>query len=132
MCKFYEHLNNLLKENFADVDGNILRNSVVEKALQCDKQLLKILLDDEKTREVFFEDIGGVKVFDKIKFSWVINNREFLPDSYTGFKNKIGLTDYNDRFNHSTWLTFIQTRREYPRFYKRRDESPLAFVLNRH
>lgn len=98
MFKFYEHLNNLLKENFADVDGNILRNAVVEKALQCDAQLLKILLDDENTRAVFFEDIGGVKVFDKIKFSWAVNNREFLPDSYTGFKNKIGLTDAGGNF----------------------------------
>jgi len=26
-------------------------------------------------------------------FAWVINNRQFLPDSYTRFKNKIGLTD---------------------------------------
>lgn len=25
----------------------------------------------------------------------VINNREFLPDSYTRFKNKIGLVDGN-------------------------------------
>lgn len=28
-------------------------------------------------------------------FGWTINNREFLPDSYTRFKNKIGLADEN-------------------------------------
>lgn len=39
--------------------------------------------------------VGGVKVFDKVGFAWVINNRQFLPDSYTRFKNKIGLADAN-------------------------------------
>lgn len=39
--------------------------------------------------------VGGVKVFDKVGFAWVINNRQFLPDSYTRFKNKIGLADEN-------------------------------------
>ena len=28
-------------------------------------------------------------------FAWVINNRQFLPGSYTRFKNKIGLIDEN-------------------------------------
>ena len=98
MFKFYEQLNTLLKENFSDADRNILRNAVVEKALQCDAELLKILLSDENIRAEFFTEVGGVQVFDKIKFQWVINNREFLPDSYTGFKNKIGLTYDNDKF----------------------------------
>lgn len=37
----------------------------------------------------------SILVFDKIGLAWVINNREFLPDSYTRFKNKIGLADEN-------------------------------------
>ena len=41
----------------------------------------------------FFTEIDGVLVFDKVGFGWVINNREFLPDSYTRYKNKIGLTN---------------------------------------
>ena len=31
-----------------------------------------------------------------MKFGWVVNNREFLPDSYTRYKNKIGLVDGNE------------------------------------
>lgn len=38
---------------------------------------------------------GGTFVFDKTAFGWVINNRQFLPDSYTRYKNKIGLADKN-------------------------------------
>ncbi|MEK7250923.1 MAG: site-specific DNA-methyltransferase [Bacteroidota bacterium] len=30
-------------------------------------------------------------VFDKEKFMKFVDNKEFLPDSYTAFKNKIGL-----------------------------------------
>lgn len=30
-------------------------------------------------------------------FAWVINNRQFLPDSYTRFKNKIGLVDGSEQ-----------------------------------
>lgn len=32
-------------------------------------------------------------VFDKVKFTWVLESKEFLPDSYTLYKNKIGLVD---------------------------------------
>lgn len=56
------------------------------------------MLDDETARNYFFADVCGIKVFDKIKFAWVINNRQFLPDSYTGFKNKIGLVDEHGDF----------------------------------
>lgn len=37
--------------------------------------------------------MDGIEVFDKTGFGWVVNNREFLPDSYTRFKNKIGLSN---------------------------------------
>lgn len=37
----------------------------------------------------------GALVFDKEKFGWTINNRQFLPDSYTRFQDKIGLADEN-------------------------------------
>ena len=100
MNRFYQHLQNLLRQNknYVDNDGNILRNKVIESAMKFDSKLLKLLLTDEKIRRTFFEDAGEVKVFDKTKFSWIINNREFLPDSYTSFKNKIGLVDDNGNF----------------------------------
>src|SRR5690606_23655633 len=34
----------------------------------------------------------GIAVFDKIKFQKFVSNKQFLPDSFTAFKNKIGLT----------------------------------------
>jgi adenine specific DNA methylase mod len=60
-----------------------------------DENLISMLLANETTKAQFFEEVSGVVVFDKIAFGWVVNNKEFLPDSYTRFKNKIGLVDEN-------------------------------------
>jgi adenine-specific DNA-methyltransferase len=69
----------------------LLKNKIVELGLKLDKELIKLLLTDEKIKGFFFKDIDGVLVFDKEKFIKFIDNKEFLPDSYTTFKNKIGL-----------------------------------------
>lgn len=95
MANFYETVVAVLKqdERFVAKDGTFLRNAVYEAAMKMDAPLVKLLLTNEETTKRFFTDIEGVKVFDKMGFAWVINNRQFLPDSYTRFKNKIGLTD---------------------------------------
>lgn len=95
MANFYETVVTVLKqdERFVAEDGTFLRNAVYEAAMKMDAPLIKLLLTNEETTKRFFADIDGVKVFDKMGFAWVINNRQFLPDSYTRFKNKIGLTD---------------------------------------
>lgn len=73
------------------------------------KELLHILLSNPKLKNHFFTDVDGVLVFDKNKFTWTIENKEFLPDSYTRFKQKIGLIDSNERFissNNDVVLSF--------------------------
>ncbi|MBF0320901.1 MAG: site-specific DNA-methyltransferase [Nitrospirae bacterium] len=74
------------------VEGQLLKNKIVELALGMDSGLIRLLLTHEGIRHHFFTDIDGVLVFDKIKFQQFVSNKEFLPDSYTSFKNKIGLT----------------------------------------
>ncbi len=74
------------------VDGDLLKNQITELALKLDKDLLKLLLKNKRVKEHFFTDVDSVLVFDKEKFTRFVNNKEFLPDSYTTFKNKIGLT----------------------------------------
>lgn len=75
------------------IDGKLAKNIVIEKALQLDSDFLKTLLKASTIKKHFFEDIDGVLVFDKIKFQEFVSNKEFLPNSYTAFKNKIGLVD---------------------------------------
>lgn len=92
---FFDTVIEVLKQNerFFSADGELLRNAVYEAAMRMDADLLKMLYNNEITRQRFFTDIDGISVFDKVGFGWVINNREFLPDSYTRYKNKIGLVN---------------------------------------
>ena len=104
MKSFYDTTLDILKSDkrFIAEDGTFLRNAVYEAAMQMDKELIKLLLSHEGTAKRFFVDVDGVKVFDKMGFGWMINNRQFLPDSYTRFKNKIGLADENGEMISST------------------------------
>ena len=92
---FYNEVLDVLKsdERFFSDDGQLLRNAVYEAAMQMDAKLIKALYANKETRKRFFTDVDGIAVFDKVGFGWVINNREFLPDSYTRYKNKIGLVN---------------------------------------
>ncbi len=95
MNKFYDAVIDVLKEDerFFSESGDLLRNAVVEASNKMDAKLIKELYKNAVTREKFFTDADGIAVFDKTGFGWVINNREFLPDSYTRYKNKIGLVN---------------------------------------
>ncbi|ACR78791.1 DNA methyltransferase [Kosmotoga olearia] len=95
-----EELKELLKEDtrFVDTEGKLLKNKIVEHALKLDKGLIKLLLKNKRIKEHFFKDVDGVLVFDKEKFMKFIDNKEFLPDSYTAFKNKIGLANKEGKY----------------------------------
>lgn len=97
MTKFYETVLAVLKQDnrFFTEEGVLLRNAVYEAAMQMDTNLIHLLLTNDITKARFFKEVDGISVFDKVGFGWVVNNREFLPDSYTRFKNKIGLADGN-------------------------------------
>lgn len=92
---FFDTVIEVLKQNkkFFTAEDELLRNAVYEAAMKMDADLLKLLYNNDVTRQRFFTDIDGISVFDKVGFGWVINNREFLPDSYTRYKNKIGLVN---------------------------------------
>ena len=74
------------------IEGQLFKNKVIELALALDSSLIRLLLSNEGIRRHFFQDVDGILVFDKIKFQKFVSNKAFLPDSYTAFKNKIGLT----------------------------------------
>lgn len=104
MNALYSTLIDVLKQKpeFFSENGELLRNSVYEAAMKMDSSLIKLLADNEIMKKRFFTDVDGVLVFDKVGFGWVINNKEFLPDSYTRFKNKIGLVDESGSFISSS------------------------------
>ena len=79
-------------------DGTLIKNKIVSDALSLNPELLKYLLSHEKLKTHFFSEVDEMLVFDKVKFHQFVMNKSFLPDSYTAYKNKIGLTTENGRF----------------------------------
>lgn len=104
MANFFETFLKVLKadERFFTKDGTLLRNKVYEAAMNMDVGLIRLLIENDETKKRFFTEVNGILVFDKIGFGWVISNRQFLPDSYTRFKNHIGLTDARGDFIFSS------------------------------
>lgn len=94
MSRFYDKLENLLKskEKYIAEDGTLLKAKVYEDIQTMNKELIKLLLSDEEIKKTFFVDVDGTLVFDKSKTAWTVESKEFLPDSYTAYANKIGLT----------------------------------------
>lgn len=93
-------LENTLLEvpEYLSEDGKILKAKVYEDAMEINPNLIKLLLKNESLGRVLFSNIDDVVVFDKQKLLWLLEHKEFLPDSYTRFRNKIGLTDGKGNF----------------------------------
>lgn len=95
----FSKLEDLLKTNskYVSEDDKLIKTSVYSDVMTMDEELLKLLMSDDEVKERFFVKINDSYVFDKQAFGWLINSKEFLPDSYTRFSNKIGLTS-NGKF----------------------------------
>jgi len=85
-------------ERFLSNEWDLLKNKIREKAEILDEELIWLILDNKILRDTFFINVSDVIVFDNNKFIQFINNKEFLPDSFTSFKNKIWLTNKQGDF----------------------------------
>jgi adenine-specific DNA-methyltransferase len=99
MQNLYNELINLLQEDQAlIVDDKLNKGLIIDRALKLDPALIRLLLTHEKIKKQFFVDIDGIMVFDKIAFQRFVNTKKFLEDSYTQYKNKIGLSTDNENY----------------------------------
>ena len=72
---------------------------MAELARQYDPELLNALMGDEKVANHFFSTLEtGIQIFKKGVFLQFLNNKEFLPDSFTAYKTKIGLATENGHY----------------------------------
>ena len=94
-----DDLTELLQDEQAFIsDEVILKNAVIEAALNMHPSLLELLMRSETIKSQFFTEVADVLVFDKVRFRDFVSNKAFLPDSYTAFKNRIGLVDRRGEF----------------------------------
>lgn len=91
----------LTNDKYKTEDGKLLKAVVYSDVMAMSEDLLTFLLSNEDVKETFFKDVQGTLVFDKQKFAWFMESKEFLPDSYTSYTNKIGLT-HNGSFISQT------------------------------
>lgn len=96
--KFLDELKKVLSfdERFIGESNQIIKTKVSDAARANDEKLLKALLNNDLLKEAFFTKVDDIYVFDKNKFVWVLESKEFLSDSFTMYKNKIGLVDSNN------------------------------------
>ena len=91
---FHSKLINLLKTDprFVDDDGELIIAAVQDRAWKIDHALVKLLLADQEIKGKFFDKIEGHWVFNINTFIDYISQKNFLDNSYTRFRNRIGLT----------------------------------------
>mgnify|MGYP000240471631 CR=1 FL=1 len=59
-------------------DGKLVKNKIIELALNLDSSLLRLLISNESIKNCFFVTVDEVLVFDKLKFQKFISNKEFF------------------------------------------------------
>jgi adenine-specific DNA-methyltransferase len=89
----FMNLMNILKTNrqFVDDDGELVLAAVQDHAWAMDHDLIRLLLSDHEIKGMFFEEIDGCWVFNNAAFVDYISEKSFLDNSYTRFRNRIGL-----------------------------------------
>ncbi len=95
MQNLYNEMTELLREEAPDffVNKKFNKSKVSDAAYSYNTALLEILLKNEGLKKQFFVEAGKTLVFKQREFLQFLNNKSFLKDSYTEFKNQIGLQD---------------------------------------
>ena len=92
--KLYTTLEQQLKKepNFVTDNGELKKWVVLNKAQNFDEELIGLLLDNADLKEHFFVNVKGTLVFNQNLFVQFLEQKNYLNDSYTQYKNKVGLT----------------------------------------
>jgi len=92
--KLYQTLESQLKKepNYVSDNDEVKKWVVLNKAQNFDEELIELLLGDSDLKEKFFIKIKDVLIFNQNLFIQFLEQKNYLNDSYTQFKNKIGLS----------------------------------------
>ena len=91
--KLYETLEEQLKKepNYVTDNGELKKWVVINKAQNFDVELIGIILENKDLKAKFFIEIKGVFVFNQTLFVQFLEQKNYLNNSYTSYKNKVGL-----------------------------------------
>ena len=82
----------LKKENeFISDNGELKKWVIINKAQIMDVSLISLLLNREELKKKFFIEVKGALIFNQNQFINFLEIKNYLNDSYTDYRNKIGL-----------------------------------------
>lgn len=78
--------------SFVSENGEIKKWVVLGKAQNFDEELIELLLDHADLKNKFFKNVKNILVFDQNLFRQFLEQKNHLENSYTQYRNKVGLT----------------------------------------
>ena len=84
-------------DKYNDPEGGLIKAQIINDAYTIDPELITALIGDGEIKAKFFVSIADHWVFNINLFVTYIQEKNFLDNSYTSFKNKIGLTGDDDQ-----------------------------------
>lgn len=86
-------LENHLKEipEYVSENGDLKKWVIINKAQNLDEDLIGLLLDKKELKSKFFLKVKDALVFNQSLFIQFLEQKNYLNDSYTSYKKKIGL-----------------------------------------
>ncbi|HAO06612.1 MAG TPA: restriction endonuclease subunit M [Chryseobacterium sp.] len=107
--KLYQTLENQIKKepNYVSDNGEVKKWVVLSKAQNLDEELIELLLEDPHLKENFFIKVKDVMVFKQSLFIQFLEQKNYLNDSYTQFKNKVGLTIGNQYLKQRNEVSLV-------------------------
>jgi adenine-specific DNA-methyltransferase len=92
--KIYQLLESQLKKepNFVSDNNELKKWVIIDRARNYDEELLELLLTEKELKAHFFVEVKGTLIFKQEQFIQFLEQKNYLNNSYTQFKNKVGLT----------------------------------------
>ncbi|MBN2965513.1 site-specific DNA-methyltransferase, partial [Sulfurospirillum sp. T05] len=88
----YEKIKQIfLGSEFSSLEGEFLTGKIFEAIEKLDKSFIAILLQNQTTKEHFFEVIEDAYILNQNKLYEFFNAKEYFDNSFTSYTNKIGL-----------------------------------------
>lgn len=81
---------------------NLQRSLVIDAIQRKEADVIKALINNEKIKTIYSTDIDGVLIFDFDKLISILKYKEYWADSFTKYRNKVGLTSEGKYLDYSS------------------------------
>lgn len=107
--KLYDTLLSTLRTENAYIDdkGGLKKWVVIGEGQDSSERLLALLLGNDYLKKEFFKEVAGTLVFQQAKFLDFAEQKMYLSDSYTKYKNKVGLTSGGRYFSQRNEVELV-------------------------